>query len=105
MLALEIQINGSELFIVVAENLAGIQLSYGVSKRDLDSVLVFGADYASRYTWLDMKAKNGDKVIVRIVDVDKDKLSSPLKINKRDRKQVMREYERLKMELQDRQMI
>ncbi len=105
MLAFEIQRNGHDPLTVAADNLATVRLSYGVAKRDVDSVLVFGADDVALYTWLDEKAQQGDKVRVRLVDVDKDKISSPQSIKRKCHEEMQQEFERLEKELQGKQLL
>ncbi len=105
MLAFEIHINDRDPLIVAADNFTTIRLSYGVAKRDVDSVSVFGADDATLYTWLDEKAQQGDKVRVRLVDVDKDKISSPQSIKRKSREELQQAFERLEQELQSKQLL
>ncbi len=105
MLAFEIQINDRDPLIVSADNFTTIRLSYGVAKCDVDSVSAFGAEDMALYTWLDEKARQGDKVRVRLVDVDKDKVSSPQSIKRKSREDLKQEFERLEKELQSKQMI
>ncbi len=105
MLAFEIHINDRDPLIVAADNLTTIRLSYGVAKCDVDSVSVFGADDAALYTWLDEKAQRGDKIRVRVVDVDKDKISSPQSIKRKSREELQQAFERLEQELQSKQLL
>ncbi len=105
MLAFEIQINDRDPLIVSADNFTTIRLSYGVAKCDVDSVSAFGADDVALYTWLDEKAQQGDKVRVRLVDVAKDKISSPQSIKRRSREELQQAFERLEQELQSKQLL
>lgn len=100
MLALEIHINDSEHFTVAADNLAFVDLNYGISKLE-----ICGADDSYFYVWVDKTIQKGDKLFVRLVDVDKDKISSPQKATKRDREKMKQVFEKLKSELQEKQLI
>lgn len=101
MLALEIHINDSEHFIVSADNLAFVNILYGIS----NNVSIHGADDSCLYTWAEKAIQKGDKILVRVVDVDKDKISSPQITKMNDREKMKRVFEQLKLELQNRQLI
>lgn len=106
MLALEISINDSEPFVVTANNCVLVSLSYGINPiRNLDFISVFGADDAFSYTWLDKKVQNGEKVLIRVVEVEKSRLTIPMRILKKNRKEIIIEFERLKKELQNKQLL
>lgn len=49
--------------------------------------------------------KDGDKVFIRVVDVEKDEISSPFETNKCDREEMKQRFEKLKKELQDKQLL
>jgi hypothetical protein len=49
--------------------------------------------------------QNGDKVFIRVVEVDKDEVSSPLVIEKSGRERMKRYFEELKKELQGKNLL
>lgn len=105
MLALEVNINNCERFIVSAENSTTVHVMYGVAKRDIDSVVIFGADDSATYIWRNKALQKGDKIVVRVVDVDKEQVSSPQNVMMQDREKMKQEYEQLKMELQNKHLL
>lgn len=104
MLALEIQINNGKPLVIGAENLTYAFLTRD-EKRDAHSILVGGADDVFRYRWMDEEMQDGDKVFIRVVEVDKDELSSPFEIEKSNRERMKRYFEKLEKELQDKQLL
>lgn len=104
MLALEIQINDGKPLVVGAENLTFAFFTRD-EKRDEHSVLVEGADDVFRYRWMDEDMQNGDKVFIRVVEVDKDKVSSPFEMERNDRERMKLYFEKLEKELQDKQLL
>jgi phosphoenolpyruvate-protein kinase (PTS system EI component) len=105
MLALDIHINDREHFIVHADNLAYISLSYGVSVYNNDYVSIRGTNDLYNYVWMNKAIQKGDKILVRIVDVDKDKISFPQIAQIKDWNKLKQEFEKLKLELQNKQLI
>ena len=103
MLALEIRVNGDEPIVVGADTLM-VQLRR-FEPRNEHSLLAFGADDSFHYKWLDEAMQNGDKVSIRVVEVDKDQISPSPRKEKCDREWMKRRYEELKQELQDKQLI
>lgn len=103
MLALEIRINGGEPMVVGADIL--MVQSRRFEARNQHSLLAFGADDSFHYKWLDKDMQNGDKVSIRVVEADKDRISPSLRKEKRDRERIKRHYEELKRELQEKQLI
>lgn len=103
MLALEIRINESKPLVIGAD----ILLVYlnRIETRDDHGILASGADDAFRYKWIDKEMKDGDKVFIRVVDVEKDEISSPFETNKCDREEMKQRFEKLKKELQDKQLL
>ena len=57
------------------------------------------------YVWMNKAIQKGDKILVRIVDVDKDKISFPQIAQIKDRSKLKQEFEKLKLELQNKQLI
>lgn len=104
MLGLEIRINDSESIVAGNESLIHVSISR-ILKRDAHYVAVTGADDANSYIWIDEDMQDGDKVFIRVVEVDKEDVSSPAKVEKRDRERMKREFERLKQELQEKQLL
>ena len=104
MLALEIRINDGKPLIVGTENLTYVFMSR-IMTRDKHSMAVGGADDAFRYSWMNEDMQNGDKVFIRVVEVDKDEVSSPLIIEKSDRERMKRYFEELKKELQGKNLL
>lgn len=106
MLAFEISINDCEPITVAADDIVCTKLSYGVNpKRNSDFTMVFGADDAFFYTWLDEKVQNGGKILIRVVDVDSHNLTIPQRARKKNREWMKQEFERLKVELQNKQLL
>ena len=106
MLAIEISINNSAPIVVAADDYLLATLSYGVNaKQKSDYILAFGADDTYSYRWIDQIPQEGDKVLIRVVDVSRDKLTIPKRIIKRDREKMKQEYERLKQELQSKRLL
>lgn len=106
MLALEISVNDSTTTVVAADNHLLASINCGSSDRnELDRISVFGWDDASSYTWLDEKIQNGDKILIRVIEVEKDKVSSPKRMNMKNREWMKQEFERLKMELQNKHLL
>ena len=105
MLEFEISINDSKPLIVSSELLAFAKICYGNAELNLDSILVSGADEASRYTWLYQVASIGDKIRIKVVDVNKDEISSPQTIKNKDREQMTKQFYQLKQELQDKHLL
>lgn len=104
MLALEIRINDGKPLIVGAENLTYVFMSR-IMTNDKHSMMIGGADDAFRYSWMNEDMQNGDKVFIRVVEVDKDEVSSPLVIEKSDRERMKRYFEELKKELQGKNLL
>ena len=104
MLALEIRINDGEPIVAGNESLTYVHISR-ILTRDAHCVAVTGADDANRYTWIDEDMQDGDKVFIRVIEVDKDEVSSPSEIRKCDRERMKREFERLKQELQEKRLL
>lgn len=106
MLAIEISINDSAPIVVAADDYLLASLSYGVNaKHRSDYILAFGGDDTYSYRWIDQMPQEGDKVLIRVVDVSIDKLTPPKRIIRRDREKMKQEYERLKQELQNKQLL
>lgn len=105
MLALDIQINHCKRLVFTADDLAYVRLSYSSSNCDLNSITIKGTDDSFFYTWLDDKIQNGDTFSIQVVDVDKELISSPQFIKKNNRKKMKQDFERLKIELQSKQLL
>ena len=103
MLALEIRVNGGEPVVVGADILM-VQLRR-FEARNQHSLLAFGADDLYRYKWLDKDMQDGDKVSIRVVEVDKDQILPSPQTEKCDLERNKRLYEELKHELQDKLLI
>ncbi|HIZ06225.1 MAG TPA: hypothetical protein H9818_10295 [Candidatus Phocaeicola gallistercoris] len=99
MLAIEIQINREQHYVIAAENIAFIDIEYGDPSQRLDDIYAFGTDDSCSYTWYWQTPHQGDHIKIRIVDVDKSMISSPQSCKKKDRKEMKREFEQLKEEL------
>ena len=102
MLGFEISINDDKPMTVATDSQAFVILSYGTSDCDM---LVAGADDAFSYIWFDKIMQNGDKILIRIIDVGKDEVSSPFKIEKRNRERMKQTFEELKQELLNKQLL
>lgn len=87
---------------VATDSQAFVLLSHGTSDCDM---LVAGADDAFSYIWIDKKMQNRDKILIRIVNVDKDEVSSPFKTEKRNREYMKQTFEELKQELLNKQLL
>lgn len=104
MLALEIQINESNPLVVGTEGFTCVHINRN-GRYDMHSISVGGADDSLRYKWIDEEMQDGDRVLIRVVEVDKDDVSPPFKIEKIDRERMKLIYEKLKLELQDKQLL
>lgn len=102
MLGFEISINDDKPMTVATDSQTFVILSYGTSDCDM---LVAGADDAFSYIWFDKIMQNGDKILIRIIDVGKDEVSSPFKIEKRNRERMKQTFEELKQELLNKQLL
>ena len=104
MLALEIQINDSNPLVVGTEDFTYVHISRNRTS-DMHFISVGGGDDSLHYKWLDEEMQDGDRVFIRVVEVDKDDVSLPSQIEKRDRERMKLIYEKLKKELQDKQLL
>lgn len=105
MLALEIRLSSGEHLVIAAENVVYIKASYGESERPMDFVYAGGVDDSCSYRWLCKTPQKGDKLLVRVVDVDKEAVSAPQRIEKKDRKELEEECKHLETELKNKQLI
>lgn len=100
MKALEIKINDDEPIIVASENVTFANFTFGFT---IDQIVVKGSDALHFNTWVDRKPKIGDKVMIKVVETDE---LSPIASSKyRERTDVKRMYEQLKLELQEKGLI
>lgn len=99
MKALEIKINDDEPIIVASENVTFANFTFGFT---IDQIVVKGSD-ALHFTWVDRKPKIGDKVMIKVVETDE--LSPIASCKYRERTDVKRMYEQLKLELQEKGLI
>lgn len=102
MIGLEIIINDQKPIIAASDSLVFMDLSYGYS---FDQISVMGGDDLRILTWFNGKPKKGDKVVVRIVEIDIDKVSPVIKVMDRDRNEIKELYERYEVELQNKGLI
>ena len=105
MLALEVKINDDEHFTVSTEYSTTVHVMYGIAKRDIDSVVIFWGDDSATYIWRNKTLQKGDKIVVRVADMDKGQVSSPQNVMMKDREKMKQEYEQLKMELQNKHLL
>jgi len=82
MKAFEIRINDATPMIVAADNHVIADFTYGVSAINPNSAVIAGFDDFYRYVWLDEEIHHNDEVHIRVVEVDKEKISVPLKTTK-----------------------
>lgn len=100
MKALEVIINDGESIIAASESVTFVNLTFGFT---IDRIVVKGSDALHFNTWVDRKPKIGDKVIIKVVETDE---LSPIASRKyRERTDVKRMYEQLKLELQEKGLI
>lgn len=104
MLGLEIRINDEKPLVVGGESLIYVFLTR-IASRNKHDMAVGGADDAFHYKWMNADMQDGDKVFIRVVEVDKEDVSSPAKIEKRDRERMKQDFERLKKELQEKRLL
>lgn len=100
MKAIEIRINEENPIIAGADSLIYANLTYGYSS---DEITVRGSDSLHSFVWLNTFPQKGDKVLIRIVETDK--LSPVLVMEDRDKEEIKKWYERLKLELQEKGLI
>lgn len=103
MLGLEIQINNEPPITAAAENFTFAILTTTAAPDEEGYITVRGKGYGYGYHWLDARARQGDKVTVRIIQTDK--ASPPLKTQKDDRKKMLERYAQLKKELEEKGLI
>lgn len=99
MLAFEIRINNAAPMIVAADNHVIADFTYGVLAINPNSVVIAGFDDFYRYVWLDGEIHHNDEVHIRVVDVDKEKVSVPLKTTKESLESLKEKYDKLQQEL------
>ena len=104
MLALEIQINDGKPLVVGAEGITYAFLTRN-NIRNVHSILVGGSDDAFRYKWFDKIVQGGARVLIRVVEVDKEKVASPFEVGKNNRERMKQYFNQLKKELQDKQLL
>ncbi len=100
MLAFEIRINNAAPMIVAADNHVIADFIYGVGAVNPNSVVIAGFD-----VWLDWEIHHNDEVHIRVVDVDKEKVSVPLKTTKESLERLKGNYGKLQQELKHKGMI
>lgn len=105
MLAFEIRINDAAQKIVAADNHVIADFIYGVGAVNLNSVVIAGFDDFNRYVWLDEKIHHNDEIHIRVVDVDKEKVSVPLKTTKESLESLKEKYDKLQQELKHKGII
>ena len=102
MLAFEIRINNAAPMIVAADNHVIADFIYGVGAVNPNSVVIAGFDDFHRYVWLDY---HNDEVHIRVVNVDKEKVSVPLKTTKESLERLKEKYGELQQELKHKGLI
>ncbi len=105
MLAFEIKINNSAPMIVAADNHVIADFIYGVMAVNPNSVVIAGFDDFNKYIWLDEKIHHNDELHIRVVDVDKEKVSVPLKTTKESLERLKEKYDKLQLELKHKGLI
>ena len=105
MLAFEIRINNAAPMIVAADNHVIADFIYGVGAVNPNSVVIAGFDDFHRYVWLDEEIHHNDEVHIRVVDVDKEKVSVPLKTTKESLERLKEKYGKLQQELKHKSLI
>lgn len=102
MLALEIQINDGKPLVVGTEDITYAFLTRN-NIRNVHSILVGGSDDAFQYKWLDKIMQDSDRVLIRVVEVDK--VAPPFEMEKNNRERMKQYFNQLKKELQDKQLL
>ena len=105
MLAFEIRINNSAPMIVAADNHVIADFIYGVGAVNPNSVVIAGFDDFHIYVWLDGEIHHNDEVHIRVVNVDKEKVSVPLKTTKESLERLKENYGKLQQELKHKGLI
>ncbi|MCF0184357.1 MAG: hypothetical protein HUK01_08495 [Bacteroidaceae bacterium] len=105
MLALEILVGDSASIIVAAENNVIADFSYGIMASSPDHILIAGFDDLNQYVWLDGTPHNGDTITIRVIDVNVDMVSTPIKTQPRNIESIKKKFLSLRNELQHRGLI
>lgn len=100
MIGFEININGRKTIVAASDYFVSLILSNGYSS---DRIVVKGGDGLHYLTWLAEKPEKGDKVFIRVIETDK--VSPVLTMENCDRDEMKERYERLKVELQEKELI
>lgn len=100
MKALEIRINDQEPIIAATDNLTFVNLTYGYRS---DRIVIMGNDILHYLTWYDAKPEKGDKILIKIIEVDE--ISPVILMKDCDRNEIKKRYEQLKLELQEQGLI
>lgn len=103
MIGFEIQINDQQPIVAASDRRMGILIS--CNGRGQDGINVFGTNsYFQDIFWYSKALKLGDRIKIRVVKVDE--ISPTLQSAKdMDRNEMLRLYNRLKTELQERRLI
>ena len=105
MLAFEIRRNDAAQMIVAADNHVIADFTYGVLAVNPNSVVIAGFDDFNKYIWLDGEMHHNDEVHIRVVNVDKEKVSVPLKTTKESLERLKEKYGKLQQELKHKGLI
>lgn len=100
MIGFEICINGEKPIIIASDCIVSVVLRYGYPSGSTISLI--GQDCSNDLTWLKGKPEIGDKIIIKVVETDEVSLC---KKTKSDRERMVRQYERLKIKLQEKGLI
>ena len=90
MIGFKIYINDEKPIIMASDSIISVILRYGYPSEAIISLI--GRDCSNDLTWLKGKPEIGDEV-------------SPCKKTKSDRERMIRQYERLKVKLQEKGLI
>lgn len=85
---------------MASDSVISVILRYGYPSGAIISLI--GSDCSNDLTWLEGKPEIGDKIIIKVVETDE---VSPCKKTKSDREWMIRQYERLKVKLQEKGLI
>ena len=86
---------------MASDRIVSVILGYGYPSSG-STISLIGRDCSDDLTWLKGKPEIGDKVIIKVVETDE---VSPCKKTKSDRESMMKQYERLKIKLQEKGLI
>jgi hypothetical protein len=103
MKGFEIKINDKKVIRAVSDSLTSISIGTGYFPED-NYIYIGGIDSKSDHlTWLDKKLKLGDKIKVKVMEIDR--ISPLIRKKLSDKNKLKERYDELKRELEDNGLI